>query len=166
MARIIQGSGPRTQGPFLEVNGAAIPESLLEAELFGFESGTFTDAKGAKPGLWEAASGGMLFLDETDALPLVLQSKLLTVIEAKRVRRLGAVVDRFVDVKLIAATQAGCAPALLRDGSAPTCTIAWRWSCSMSRHCAHQERMSSCWRSITCSTFWLPQAEAALERTL
>jgi two-component system, NtrC family, response regulator AtoC len=106
VARIIHDGGPRTQGPFLEVNCAAISESLLEAELFGFESGAFTDAKRAKPGLWEAASGGTLFLDEIDALPLMLQSKLLTVIEAKRVRRLGAVVDHPVDVKLIAATQA------------------------------------------------------------
>ena len=93
VARVIHESGPRAQGPFVEVNCAAIPESLLEAELFGFEAGAFTDARRAKPGLWEAASGGILFLDEIDALPLTLQSKLLTVIEAKRVRRLGAVVE-------------------------------------------------------------------------
>jgi transcriptional regulator with AAA-type ATPase domain/predicted ATPase len=105
VARVIHASGPRAQGPFLEVNCAAIPETLLEAELFGFEAGAFTDAKRAKPGLWEAASGGMLFLDEIEALPLTLQSKVLTVIEAKRVRRLGAVVERPVDVKLIVATQ-------------------------------------------------------------
>src|SRR5919106_1693150 len=73
VARIIHDSGPRTLGPFLDVNCAAIPETLLEAELFGFEAGAFTDAKRAKPGLFEAASGGTLFLDEIDALPLVLQ---------------------------------------------------------------------------------------------
>ena len=106
VARVIHESGPRAQGPFVEVNCAAIPESLLEAELFGFEPGAFTDARRAKPGLWEAASGGILFLDEIDALPLTLQSKLLTVIEAKRVRRLGAVAEHPTDVKLIAATQA------------------------------------------------------------
>jgi transcriptional regulator with AAA-type ATPase domain/tetratricopeptide (TPR) repeat protein len=104
VARIMHDSGPRTQGPFLEVNCAAIPESMLEAELFGFEAGAFTDAKRAKPGLWEAASGGTLFLDEIDALPSTLQGKLLTVIEAKYVRRLGAVAEHVVDVKLIAAT--------------------------------------------------------------
>jgi DNA-binding NtrC family response regulator/tetratricopeptide (TPR) repeat protein len=106
VARVIHESGPRAGGPFVEVNCAAIPESLLEAELFGFEPGAFTDAKRAKPGLWEAASGGILFLDEIDALPVTLQSKLLTVIEAKRVRRLGAVAEHPTDVKIIAATQA------------------------------------------------------------
>jgi MoxR-like ATPase len=69
VARIIHDSGPRAHGPFIEVNCAAIPETLLEAELFGFEAGAFTDAKHAKPGLFEAASGGTLFLDEIDALP-------------------------------------------------------------------------------------------------
>src|SRR5882724_13302844 len=105
VARVIHDSGPRAAGPFLDVNCAAIPETLLEAELFGFEAGTFTDAKRAKPGLWEAASRGTLFLDEVAELPLPLQSKLLKVIEDKRVRRLGAVTERVVDVKLMAATQ-------------------------------------------------------------
>lgn len=104
-ARIIHDSGPRAQDPFLEVNCAAIPESLLEAELFGFEAGAFTDAKRTKPGLFEVASGGTLFLDEIDALPSTLQAKLLTVIEAKCVRRLGAVVEHPIDIKLIVATQ-------------------------------------------------------------
>jgi transcriptional regulator with PAS, ATPase and Fis domain len=72
VARVLHESGPRIEGPFLEVNCAAIPETLLEAELFGFEAGAFTDAKRPKPGLVEAASGGTLFLDEIDALPLAL----------------------------------------------------------------------------------------------
>src|SRR5881409_1564060 len=105
VARVIHDSGPRAQGPSLDVNCAAIPETLLEAELFGFEAGAFTDARRAKPGLFEAASGGTLFLDEIDALPLVLQGKLLKAIEEKLVRRLGAVTAHAVDVKLIAATQ-------------------------------------------------------------
>jgi class 3 adenylate cyclase len=79
---------------------------MLEAELFGFEAGAFTDAKRAKAGLFEAASAGTLFLDEIDAFPMVLQGKLLKIIEEKRLRRLGAVADYAVDVKLIAATLA------------------------------------------------------------
>ena len=105
VARLIHDSGPRAQGPFIEVNCAAIPDTLLEAELFGVEAGAFTDAKHVKPGLFEAASGGTLFLDEIAAMPLALQGKCLTAIEAKCVRRVGAVVEQLVDVKLIAATQ-------------------------------------------------------------
>ena len=89
VARTIHDSGPRATGPFVPVNCAAIPETMLEAELFGFEAGSFTDARRAKPGLFEAASGGTLFLDEIDALTLGLQAKLLTAIESKQVRRLG-----------------------------------------------------------------------------
>ncbi|HEX9869181.1 MAG TPA: sigma 54-interacting transcriptional regulator, partial [Candidatus Tectomicrobia bacterium] len=106
VARVIHDSGPRAQGPFIDVNCAAIPETLLEAELFGFEAGTFTDAKRAKPGLLEVASGGTLFLDEIEALPLTLQSKFLKAIEEKWVRRLGAVRGQSVDIKIIAATTA------------------------------------------------------------
>jgi class 3 adenylate cyclase len=105
VARLIHDSGPRASGPFIEVNCAAIPDTLLEAELFGVEAGAFTDAKRAKPGLFEAASGGTLFLDEIAALPLALQGKYLTAIEAKRMRRVGGVVEHAVDVKLMAATQ-------------------------------------------------------------
>jgi DNA-binding NtrC family response regulator/tetratricopeptide (TPR) repeat protein len=104
VARVIHDSGPRAQGPFVEVNCAAIPETLLEVELFGFEAGTFTDARRAKPGLVESAAHGTLFLDEIDTLPLLLQAKLLSAIEEKRVRRLGAVQSRQLDVKFIAAT--------------------------------------------------------------
>ena len=93
VARVIHDSGPRAAGPFVAVNCSALPETMLEAELFGFEAGAFTDAKRAKPGLCEAAAHGTLLLDEIEALPLVLQAKLLTVLETKQVRRLGAVKD-------------------------------------------------------------------------
>jgi transcriptional regulator with PAS, ATPase and Fis domain len=106
VAQVMHDSGPRAAGSFVDVNCAAIPETMLEAELFGFEPGAFTDAKRAKPGLFEAASGGTRFLDEIDALSLALQGKLLSAIETKHVRRLGAVAARAVDVKLIAATNA------------------------------------------------------------
>jgi transcriptional regulator with PAS, ATPase and Fis domain len=89
VARAIHDSEPRAAGPFIEVNCAAIRESMLEAELFGFEAGAFTDAKRAKPGLFEASVWGTLLLGEMDALPLALQGKLLSPIEIKRVRRLG-----------------------------------------------------------------------------
>jgi DNA-binding NtrC family response regulator/class 3 adenylate cyclase len=106
IAQVIHESGPRARGPFIGINCAALPELLLEGELFGFAAGAFTDAKRAKPGLLETAAGGTLFLDEIDALPLALQGKLLTALEAKRVRRLGEVKERSIDLKLIAATQA------------------------------------------------------------
>jgi transcriptional regulator with PAS, ATPase and Fis domain len=83
VARVIHGSGARARGPLVDVNCAAIPETMLEAELFGFEAGAFTDAKRAKPGLFEAASAGSLFLDEVDALPIALQGKLLKAIEER-----------------------------------------------------------------------------------
>ena len=105
VARVNHDSGPRAHKPFININCAAIPETLLEAELFGFEAGAFTDAKRAKPGLFEAASTGTLFLDEIEALPMPLQGKFLKAVEEKLVRRLGAVAEHQVDVKLIAATQ-------------------------------------------------------------
>jgi transcriptional regulator with AAA-type ATPase domain/tetratricopeptide (TPR) repeat protein len=105
VARAIHASGGRAAGPFVDVNCAAIPDTMLEAELFGFEAGAFTDAKRAKAGLLESAAGGSLFLDEVDSMPLALQGKLLKAIEEKSVRRLGAVAPRALDVKLIAASQ-------------------------------------------------------------
>src|SRR5262245_30325733 len=104
LARTIHGAGPRRDKPFVDVNCAAIPETLLEAELFGYERGAFTDARQAKPGLFQAAHGGALFLDEIGLLPMALQSKLLTVLEDRVVRRLGSTRAEPVDVALIAAT--------------------------------------------------------------
>ncbi len=90
--------------PWLDVNCAALPIALVEAELFGYERSAFTDAKQAKPGLFEAASGGSLFLDEVGGLPLEAQAKLLTVLESSSVRRLGAVRARPVLTAIIAAS--------------------------------------------------------------
>ena len=91
-------------GPFIDVNCTAIPASLVEAELFGHERGTFTDAKVARTGLFEAAEGGTLFLDEIGHLELGIQAKFLKAIDEKRVRRLGATRDREINVHVIAAT--------------------------------------------------------------
>jgi len=103
-ARAIHYNGPRRDAPFVDVNCAAIPDQLLESELFGYEKGAFTDATSDKPGLFEVAEGGTIFLDEIGHLPLALQGKLLRVIEERTVRRLGATRARPVDVRLIAAT--------------------------------------------------------------
>jgi DNA-binding NtrC family response regulator len=81
LADAIHRDGARASGPFVDVNCAAIPETLLEAELFGFERGAFTDARQAKPGLFQSANGGTIFLDEAGLLPISLQSKLLKVLE-------------------------------------------------------------------------------------
>jgi DNA-binding NtrC family response regulator len=104
LARALHRAGPRRDRPFIDVNCAAIPESMLEAEMFGFERGAFTDARQAKPGLLEVADGGMLFLDELARLPAALQPKLLKALEDRSVRRLGSTRDRPVDVWIVAAT--------------------------------------------------------------
>ena len=109
LARAIHRSGPRHAGPFVDVNCAAIPEHLIEAELFGYEKGAFTDARQAKPGLFQAASGGTLFLDEVGLLPERAQAKVLNAIEDRSVRRLGRTQSEAVDVSIITATNADLA---------------------------------------------------------
>jgi DNA-binding NtrC family response regulator len=104
VARTIHASGPRASKPFIEVNCTALPATLMEAELFGHERGAFTDAKESKLGLFEAAEGGFLFLDEVGDIELALQGKLLRAIEDRVVRRVGGVRDRKVDVRILAAT--------------------------------------------------------------
>src|SRR5438128_96881 len=104
LARAIHASGPRAAKPFIEVNCTALPASLMEAELFGYERGAFTDAKESKPGLVEAAEGGWLFLDEIGDVDLTVQGKLLRAIEERAVRRVASVRERKIDVRIIAAT--------------------------------------------------------------
>lgn len=104
IARTIHNLSPRATRPFIEVNCAALPENLLESELFGYESGAFTGAKSRKFGLFEAANSGTIFLDEMGEIELGLQAKLLRVIEDKRIRRLGGTQPHEIDVRIIAAT--------------------------------------------------------------
>jgi two-component system NtrC family response regulator len=104
VARAIHAGGARREGPFVVVHCAALPESLLEAELFGHEKGAFTGAAHARLGRFEAASGGTLFLDEIGTLPELVQVKLLRVLEERQVERLGSNVSRSVDVRLVVAT--------------------------------------------------------------
>jgi DNA-binding NtrC family response regulator len=104
IARWIHEHGPRKEAPLIEVNCSTLPESLAESELFGHEKGAFTDARTERIGLFEAADGGSLFLDEIASLPLALQAKVLTVIEDGRVRRVGGNTHKTVDVRLITAS--------------------------------------------------------------
>ncbi|HEV7364299.1 MAG TPA: sigma-54 dependent transcriptional regulator [Gemmatimonadales bacterium] len=104
IARTLHTSGARAGKPFIDVNCTALPANLMEAELFGYERGAFTDAKESKIGLFEAAEGGFIFLDEVGDLELSLQGKLLRAIEDRMVRRVGGIRDRRIDVRILAAT--------------------------------------------------------------
>ena len=105
LAKRIHQSSVRSGGPLVVLNCAAIPESLMESELFGYEKGAFTGAMSqGKKGLIEAADGGTLFLDEINSMPLAIQTKLLRVLETKQVIRLGSVVSRSIDFRLVCAS--------------------------------------------------------------
>ncbi len=104
IAKAIHYESSRQEKPFVAINCSAIPETLMEAELFGHEKGAFTDAKQMKKGLFEAADGGTLFLDEIGELSPLLQAKLLRVLEDQVIRRVGGIRDMQVDVRVIAAS--------------------------------------------------------------
>jgi two-component system response regulator HydG len=114
LARAIHYTSPRASQPFVEINCAAIPATLLESELFGHERGAFTGAVSAKPGLLELAHGGTLFLDEIGSLPLELQPKLLRALESRTIRRVGGQQGRQVDVRIIGATHVDVKGAVAR----------------------------------------------------
>ncbi len=115
-AEALHARSLRARAPLVRVNCAGLAGSLLESELFGHEKGAFTGAQGAKPGLFEAATGGTLFLDEVGEMPLDTQAKVLRVIEAGEVTRLGSVAPRRVDVRYVAATHRHL-EARIEDGS-------------------------------------------------
>jgi transcriptional regulator with PAS, ATPase and Fis domain len=104
VARFIHSRSPRRRGPFVAINCAALPEQLLESELFGFERGAFTGAQQAKPGQIELASGGVLFLDEVTEMTLAAQAKFLRVLQEREFTRLGGTRAVKVNVRVIAAT--------------------------------------------------------------
>jgi DNA-binding NtrC family response regulator len=111
-ARAIHEMSPRRDGAFVDINCSAIPETLIEAELFGHQRGTFTGAHENRSGLFEKASGGTLFLDEVDALNLSAQAKLLRVLQERTVRRIGARANIAIDVRIISATNCDLAQAV------------------------------------------------------
>ncbi len=154
VARLVHRLGPRRGGPFVDINCPAIPETLLEAELFGFERGAFTDARHAKPGLFQTAHRGTLFLDEVGLLPASVQAKLLTVVEERVVRRLGSTrpepVDAGSSVPRIPTSERPSVPA----GSGRTSTIGWRSSRSTFPHC--ENGGATCFSSPI--AFWLALA--------
>jgi transcriptional regulator with PAS, ATPase and Fis domain len=104
VARVIHRASPRCRGPFVAINCAALPEPLLESELFGFERGAFTGAQQQKPGQIELAAGGVLFLDEVTELTAAAQAKVLRVLEEREFRRLGGIRVIRANVRVIAAT--------------------------------------------------------------
>ena len=115
IARFIHQQSPRRRGPFVAINCAALPEQLLESELFGFERGAFTGAQQSKPGLIELAAGGVLFLDEVTEMPPAAQAKLLRVLQEREFLRLGGTRPVKVDVRVIAATNRNLDEAVARE---------------------------------------------------
>lgn len=105
-AKFIHQNSPRYAKVFMAINMAAIPENLLESELFGYEKGAFTDATATKKGLFESSNGGTLFLDEIGEMPLALQAKLLRVLQEREITRVGGIIPIKIDVRIISATNA------------------------------------------------------------
>lgn len=116
LARIMHEASPRARAPFVAINCGAMPEALLESELFGHEKGAFTDAKQAQPGLFRSAEGGTLLLDEIGDMPLSLQIKLLRVIQEREVRPVGAQRSVPVNVRVISATHRDLAQSIDQGG--------------------------------------------------
>jgi two-component system, NtrC family, response regulator HydG len=104
VARALHMQSRRSKGPFIAINCAAVPETLLESELFGHAKGAFTDASSDKVGLFEQASGGTLFLDEIGEIPPAMQAKLLRALQERKIRAVGGAVEREFDARIIAAT--------------------------------------------------------------
>ena len=104
LAKAIRGMGPRADKPFVAVNCAALPDTMIESELFGHEAGAFTGAQKRKPGLVEVADGGILFLDEVSSTRAEMQAKLLRVLDEQRFRRVGGVTEITVDLQILAAS--------------------------------------------------------------
>jgi transcriptional regulator with PAS, ATPase and Fis domain len=146
IARAIHLQSQRQNGAFVPVNCAALPESLIESELFGYVRGAFTGASQSRRGLIEEAEGGTLFLDEIGDMPLATQVKLLRFLESGEVRRLGDNEVHIVDARVIAATNVPLQELMKRGASARTSSTASMSSPSSCRRCASAPRTFRCWR--------------------
>lgn len=116
LARSIHSFGPRADTPFIPINCAALPDTMIESELFGHEAGAFTGAQKKKPGLIEIADGGILFLDEISSTRQEMQAKLLRVLDEQKFRRVGGVKEIAVDVQIIAASNRNL-PSMIEEGT-------------------------------------------------
>src|SRR5579883_664661 len=154
LARFIHRQSPRARAPFVAVNCAAIPESMLEAMLFGYERGAFTGAHAAHPGKFEQAQGGTLLLDEITEMPLGLQAKLLRVLQEREVERLGGRGPLPLDVRVIATTNRRLREEVAAAVSAKISTIGSMSFPSPLRRCARAATTS-------CRSRWSSSAGAA-----
>ena len=151
IARAIHFASPRADAPFLSINCGALPENLLESELFGHERGAFTGAVRDKKGLFQEADRGTLFLDEIGEMTPTMQVKLLRVLQEQVVRKVGGTEEEPVDVRIIAATNRDLGGAIAdRRASARTSTTGSTSCRSTCRRCASGGRTSRCWSSSSC----------------
>jgi len=147
LARFIHRNSARRGGPFVAINCAALPEQLLESELFGFERGAFTNAFQAKPGQLELAAGGVLFLDEISEMAPAAQTKILRVLQEREFRRLGGTQLRKANVRVIVARIKTCKVRYCVAPFVKTCTIGSTCSKSGFRRCANAARTFCCSRA-------------------
>ena len=144
LARLVHNLGPRKGGPFIHVNCGAIPATLMESELFGYDKGAFTGAaEQGKPGLFELADRGTLFLDEVGELPLGVQVALLKAVEEGEIRRIGSPRARKIDVRIVAATNRDLQEMMRARASGRTCSSGSTCSRSGSRRSASAPRTCS-----------------------
>jgi transcriptional regulator with PAS, ATPase and Fis domain len=144
VARSIHDQSARRGRPFIAVNCGAIPATLIEAELFGYEKGSFTGAVRTHAGLVERANGGTLMLDEISEMPIEMQTPLLRFMETRRFFRVGGSQELATDVRVIAATNRNPAQRWRIAGCARTCTIAWPCFRSRCRRCVNVPATPCC----------------------
>ena len=153
LAQLLHFLGPRRHQPVVKIDCAALPEELLESELFGYEKGAFTGAYQAKPGRLEMAGEGTLVLDEIAALSLPLQAKLLRVIEEKQFERLGGHTSIRIEARLLALTNVDLEKAVARREFREICTTACLCCRCRCRRCGSGGGTSCRWRGIFCASW-------------